>query len=262
MKSEIWEEIWAKNTTSFDDLLFDPFIGIEHGDYTPYVRKILNMTPGMILEAGCGRGAWLEWLNNIHLRPAVGLDYAKHTLYRLHNRRPSFLLTSGDILKLPFADQSFSIIMSWGVIEHFYDLSLVRTALYEAYRILKSSGWLFITVPLLNWLRIIKLPYRALKDFARVSLMRADLKKEFFEHKFGRSAFLKLLESSGFRPRIVTYNSPGFGLTNEFPFNKLRKMRDNGEYAGVTKPGELILHLTKRYPQLFAHMLFVAARKP
>ncbi|HEX7320809.1 MAG TPA: class I SAM-dependent methyltransferase [bacterium] len=262
MKSEIWEEIWAKDTASFHDLLFDPYTGIENCDYLPHVKRILSTTPGLILEAGCGQGGWLEWLGNNHERPAVGLDYAEQALSRLRRLRPSFLLVGGDVLSMPFADRSFSVVLSWGVIEHFYDLTLTQSAIREAYRVLKPSGWLCVTVPVQNWIRSIKRPYRMLKDLARVSLGRVDLKKEFFEHKFDRAFFIKMLRSNGFLPEVVGYNSPGFGLTNEFPFDKLRKVSKNGAYAGVTRLGGFILHLTKRYPQIFAHMLFVAARKP
>lgn len=261
MKSKIWDEIWAKDTASFHDLLFDPCTGIENCDYLSHVRRILSATPGAILEAGCGQGGWLEWLGKIHGRPAVGLDYAEQALSRLHRLRPAFLLVGGDVLSMPFTDRSFSIVLSWGVIEHFYDLTLTQSAIREAYRVLKPSGWLCVTVPVLNWFRSIKRPYRMLKDLARVSLGSVDQKKEFFEHEFGRAFFIKMLRSNGFLPEVVSYNSPGFGLTNEFPFNKLRKVRNNGGYAGVTGLGKFILHLTESCPQIFAHMLFVAARK-
>ena len=255
-----WERIWNETDVTFRDYLFDPHLGIEHGDITPLVRTILQEAGSPVLEAGCGRGPWLEWLA-YHGHESVGLDYADQTLHWLSRQRPDFLLTTGDVRRLPYADGAFSVVMSWGVLEHLPVREDFRNALLEAYRVLCDGGWLCITVPCFNWIRQIKRPFRFLKDRARVYVKGVDLRNEFFEYKFSRTPLVKLIRSAGFVPRVTGYNSPGFGLTSEFPFRRYRKVRDDGEYGGVTGLGTYTLKITQRLPQFAAHMIFVGGQK-
>lgn len=97
-----------------------------------------------LFDCGCGMGFLLMAASKLRNLNLVGLD---GDLMRLHwaqrERVPSALL-AGDILHLPFIEQSFDKILLSEVLEHLGDDDL---GLQELYRILKPGGILAVSVP-------------------------------------------------------------------------------------------------------------------
>jgi SAM-dependent methyltransferase len=94
-----------------------------------------------VLEIGVGMGVdHLEWakpsprsLTGIDLTPrAIELTQARLDAYELTSR-----LECGDAEQLPFADNSFDIVYSWGVLHHSPD---TPRAIGEVYRVLRPGG--------------------------------------------------------------------------------------------------------------------------
>ena len=100
----------------------------------PYkINQLLPTIRGhKILDIGCGRGHWVNYLNRHHYS-ATGIDiYLKHP-------RPHLLL--GDAQQLPFKSKQFDTAFMISVLEHVKDDSL---ALREALRV---SRRLVLIVP-------------------------------------------------------------------------------------------------------------------
>jgi len=101
----------------------------------------------LLLEGGCGDGHYLRYFTELGIR-TVGVDFAARTVTKLNELLPDADIRVGDIMSLPFPDDCFDAYYSGGVIEHFEPG--VDQALAEARRVLKSGGYLFVTVPHLN----------------------------------------------------------------------------------------------------------------
>lgn len=94
-----------------------------------------------VLEIGVGMGAdHLRWARD-EPRRLIGIDLTpraiEHTAFRLsaHGFRARVLIADSE--QLPFADASFDLVYSWGVIHHTPDTA---GAVREIHRVLKPGG--------------------------------------------------------------------------------------------------------------------------
>jgi SAM-dependent methyltransferase len=102
-----------------------------------------------VLDHGCGSGRHVLYLARQGFE-VVGLDIAPTGLSALFQKLVAEEYVShttlGDILQLPFADESFDGIISVRVIHH-NRLALIQRTVDEMRRILKPQGLIWITVP-------------------------------------------------------------------------------------------------------------------
>ena len=93
------------------------------------------MTP--TLYAGCGVKP---------LEPgAVGIDYNGEYLRRNRQLSPGALLVQGDLLHIPFPDNTFNEIECWEVLEHIYDK---EATVRELHRVCREGGTLRLSTPM------------------------------------------------------------------------------------------------------------------
>lgn len=116
----------------------------------------LPLTPGSrVLDAGCGGGRHLSEAFRHHDVDVVGIDMcqqdlvkARNTLRVMHREGEDGggdgLVTRSDITHLPFADGSFDIVICSEVLEH---IPAHLTAINEIVRVLKTGGFLVVSVP-------------------------------------------------------------------------------------------------------------------
>jgi SAM-dependent methyltransferase len=96
---------------------------------------------GDVLENGCGVGMYVERLAPI-ARRVIGLEYDFERALKAHARSDLILCAAGE--DLPFADNSFDLILSHEVLEHVAD---DRRSTREMVRTLRPGGRLVIFVP-------------------------------------------------------------------------------------------------------------------
>jgi len=123
-------------------------------------RKMCALLPELkekiVLEVGFGIGDfWIE-LNNKRIstgKEYVGLDMSSLNLEEatriadsLGLLRRTHPLIQGDVLKLPFKDNSFDVLIAAEILEHIDD----KAAMGEVSRVLKKGGSALITVPYLG----------------------------------------------------------------------------------------------------------------
>lgn len=158
--------------------------------------------PGaLMLEGGCGMGNYVTYYTSRGWR-VVGLDFAQETLKKLRIRQPNLNLCGGDVSRLPFADETFDIYYSGGVVEHFEGGA--EASLREARRVLKKDGFLLISVPYQSPLRQILSPLK--RDIWRKVEKSAvdengDLMngKRFFQYAYRQKEFKQMLSDAGLR---------------------------------------------------------------
>lgn len=116
----------------------------------PYIRDFARFREGAgqdVLEIGVGMGAdHLEWARSgpNHL---AGIDITSRAVNWTARRLDAYGFTSdlreGDAENLPFADGSFGIVYSWGVLHHSPD---TPRAFLEAHRVLRPGGILRVMI--------------------------------------------------------------------------------------------------------------------
>jgi len=114
------------------------------------VREYLGNVAGLrILEVACGRGGFVRELARGGAR-ITGCDFsaaalgAARTKLRAAEERPAATLIQGDAQNLPFADNSFDLVVSCETIEHLPD---VASAVRGMHRVTRPGGKLFLTTP-------------------------------------------------------------------------------------------------------------------
>lgn len=186
-----WEAYWQAKQGWHSDLSREPIWHTVHD---------VCRRPGVLLEAGCGRGQWLEFFE-AHGHLAVGVDFALPALRDGHRHAPGNRLVCADLRRLPFAAGRFDYIFSNGAVEH--DIQGPEAMLREMQRVLKPDGVLMCSVPCLNIARILALPWLVLRDWLK---RRAWLRRlfgkpkrfEFYQYVYAPWTYRRLLERSGF----------------------------------------------------------------
>jgi SAM-dependent methyltransferase len=101
----------------------------------PVVKEFCR---GRVLDAGAGRGVYKALLSS-YAKDYVGMDVVATDSTDV----------LGDIQRLPFSDGSFDTVFCSQVLEHVPEPAL---ALAELGRVLKSGGYLILSVPHISWL--------------------------------------------------------------------------------------------------------------
>ena len=110
----------------------------------PYIFEFARFDEGRgrdVLEIGVGMGAdHLEWAKESP-RSLTGIDLTPRAIELTRARLDTYGLTSslecGDAECLPFPDESFDLVYSWGVLHHSPD---TPRAVAEVYRVLRPGG--------------------------------------------------------------------------------------------------------------------------
>ncbi|MFX1328690.1 MAG: class I SAM-dependent methyltransferase [Promethearchaeota archaeon] len=220
-----------------------------------------------ILDAGCGFGKWVIYLNQRGY-DVIGIDNNNIAISKLKDYNRFLQVELGNIKKLNFPDNYFDVYISMGVVEHFEQGPYL--ALKEAYRVLKPNGLIFISTPTVNIIRkviiqpilnIINRSYQLftkIKNFFENSKLnqktyRNEIKKNkklkyyhFLEYRFSVKEMHTFLKKCNFKViETLPHDFHGskdhaIGLSVDFPF--LRKRHSiNFELNRVGKFISLIL---------------------
>jgi len=145
------------------------------------IKKLPLSRHGKILDVGCGTGIIVNYLKEI--RPTVGVDFSLEGIKfcRERNLKGTVL---GNVMCLPFHDESFEVVTCFDLIEHFED---DLTAIKEIARICKKGGFIIITVP----------AYQSLWSIHDVSLHH--------KRRYSISSFNKLLIEAKLNVEKISY---------------------------------------------------------
>lgn len=256
LSKEKWDEKYekdayrnpAKHLDQIERKLFD--IGWSQ------IKRERSLKKGQLyLEIGCGDFYFGRALGKKGYT-VVGIDFSYRALLLAKKALQAtgiknFLLVQGNLLNLPFKSNIFSLVVGFGVIEHFHDTS---AAVLEFYRVLKRGGLSFNTVPFLNlgsltyrqiWGNIPRIPViEQLYSFFHMRILGARHMRFGYELSFPRGFLRNIHYQAGFtKVSINRFNCP---LVFEYlPSKTLRS---------------LATYLAIRFP-LFWPMVYVAAKK-
>lgn len=149
-RSDLWHSIWQKKYQAFqthNDLHvaagYDMLSYSQWQALTGYfINQLALDENSRVLEVGCGCGAFLNELVS-KVGTIAGVDYSADAIARLKAELTGEFHTC-DAANLPFAEQSFDAVLSFGVFFYFEDLEYARCALDEMRRVLSAGGEIFI----------------------------------------------------------------------------------------------------------------------
>jgi len=210
----------------------------EHLKLTPYQTTyqylLKHFTPPLkVLEAGCGIGRWVIPMSQEKYN-VTGIEIKEEAINVIAQNYSSENLTLvvGDIFNMPFPDNSFDIVISLGVLEHFEHKHTLVKAIVEHKRIMKEDGIFIITVPHISLIRFLfHLPFIKLVSFVRYFKG----KREYFtEYRYTGNEFGKILKKNNLKIIDKIYDDLlppyNFGLTVDYPINKFFRSKDNIQY--------------------------------
>lgn len=142
-----WEKDWLGKKATFS--LTKPIDDWNYFDVfrAEYLEKTLLKDKNILcLECGCGSASTSVYfaskgVKTIMLDASISALNIARENFSNHNLRGSFL--NGNMEQLPFLDDRFDLVMSFGVLEHFEDMA---PAIREMIRILKPDGIFFAAV--------------------------------------------------------------------------------------------------------------------
>ncbi len=159
-----------------------------------------------------------QWVQFFHQRgfQATGVDYDNACLEIGRAANPSLNLVQADLRRLPFPDESFDYVLSFGAVEH--AIEGPEPALKELHRVLAADGWLLCSVPCLNIYRRAGMPWMIFKNWLRhlAVVRRAMGRREqfvFYEYHWTPGAYSRILQRVGFR--VVELRS--YGVSHRIP---------------------------------------------
>ena len=125
--------------------------------YREKMRAIHRVAPDLsfetILEVGGGQGGLTALL---YPRSQItNLDFDPQYATAPCNQQAQVRFVCGDATALPFEDQAFDAVTMFDVLEHIPDH---KTAIAEAFRVLRPNGFLLVSTPNENW----RFPYYAI----------------------------------------------------------------------------------------------------
>jgi len=106
-------------------------------DLTNFYRALMIkifLKPKNALDVGCGTGKLVFWLRFFGI-DAFGIEISKDAL-ELADKKIKPFLKSGDITKIPYAENNFDLVLTYDVLEHI-ERSKIKKAISETIRVSK-----------------------------------------------------------------------------------------------------------------------------
>ena len=114
-----------------------------------FLKKSLR-EDAKILDAGCGTGGTMIYLEKVGFKNIVGVDESLEALKYCRKRNLKNIKLAS-VNKLPFKDESFDAVICLDVLYHKGVQS--KKALSEFKRVLKPKGLVYLQEPAYNWLK-------------------------------------------------------------------------------------------------------------
>lgn len=149
--ADFWDSHWSSPRQGEEKEFAKQVVCLKDSLMNHLVDKYAPHKQSRIIEAGCGNGHFVYFLNHLGYTNTYGIDFAVKTVALINRFFPHLKISRQDIRKTNFPDQTFDFYLSFGVIEHFYEG--YDAIIKEAQRITKASGYLAISFPQMSLLR-------------------------------------------------------------------------------------------------------------
>jgi SAM-dependent methyltransferase len=153
-----------------------------------------------VLDVGCGTGNYLRSVESCEA-DLWGVDISKHCtdIAKAFLKKPEQILC-GDALPLPFPDNHFDVVVTFGSAEHFEDVTVIFK---EMHRVLRSGGHAVIMVPNMYYYKFVWETFRS---------GQGPVCHQSPEHLYAFQEWKRFIEGAGFvilkRARHNKFNKP------------------------------------------------------
>jgi ubiquinone/menaquinone biosynthesis C-methylase UbiE len=200
--------------------------------FSELMKKENNYNKGKrVLEVGCGRGSLSCYFseNNydctlLDLSESV-IDIAKNIFTR-NNLQANFIVGDANNLNIP--NNSFDVIFSIGLLEHFEDIVI---PLSEQIRVLDKGGiWFGYIVP--EYKENIQKDYEwinnILKGYQEINSQKVEKKEAIYRSDYGSERYVPILEKLGLKNIQVSgvYPIPMISHSIDFPFSLMSEQSE------------------------------------
>ena len=108
------------------------------GGNTNFIRRLndtIALCHGSVLDVGCQRGAYVKHLRiNPNVTDVIGLDISEVVIHQAKLLQPGVSFIVGDIMNLPFRDNSFDTVLASETLEHLTQPGLAALELMRVTR--------------------------------------------------------------------------------------------------------------------------------
>jgi SAM-dependent methyltransferase len=262
---QFWPDYWRSVSVQLDS------------KYLPeYGVLMRHLAPGAsVLDIGCGRGLLVRDLLQKGYK-ARGIDFDGQSIFDSVACAGHFPSEVGDLNHLPYQANSFDAILLAGTVEHVFGGP--EGGFSEAFRVLKPGGHMVLTIPYINLVRKVALPFYLTRDLL-FSYFPEARKKRFFEYVFTRSEVVGMLSRAGFTVMecdrayytTVLRKIPGVKRATEAVFGQARNSASNGVTKETPRPDDVSSPGIKRILKpiiegtlngIIPNRLIVVAQKP
>jgi ubiquinone/menaquinone biosynthesis C-methylase UbiE len=222
-QNNLWDSFWQSKGSLYKEQLSQVDTQWELYEYVKFrhLDTIFPSKEGLIsLECGCGTAGVSLHLSGKGYRVTM-LDRADNALKLARDSFGSYsqkgLFVRGDVLTLPFPDNCFELVMSFGLLEHFAD---VKPLLREMVRVLKPGGILFadivprrfsvqtlgdlfFNIPLVGLYSIFTFKWKQGWEW-----IKERFSPPFFENRFSRREYHAFMRESGLGEIEIKGNNP------------------------------------------------------
>jgi len=129
-------EYWSKENLLLRDKGY-----FDYASRKMFKHYLPDLTGKMILDVGCGQGMMMEYFAE-YGNSVIGIDITPQSVGFSASR--GLAVIEADARSIPFLDNTFDLVYSLGVIEHF---SGTKQALKEQVRVCKPGGIVVAVVP-------------------------------------------------------------------------------------------------------------------
>lgn len=90
--------------------------------------NLRKLNPTSLLEVGCGYGKFMRYVANTFDCFPIGIDFSSSQLQKAKIYLDAIgTLVQGDATRLPFKDDSFDVVYTWGVMTHILSHQIQET---------------------------------------------------------------------------------------------------------------------------------------
>ena len=124
-----------------------------------FVDQLRDGEKAEVLDAGCGAGRMITYLNSLDENlTVIGVDLSPTMIGHAKSSHPHNVIVEGDLAALPFPDSTFDGVLAWYSVIHTptHELAAIFN---ECHRILRTSGLLLVAYQSGSGERMISDPY-------------------------------------------------------------------------------------------------------
>ncbi len=119
-------------------------VGLDFSDFARIKLLLKLYSGGALLDIGCGISPLCLEASQLEKGEVWGIDFAGEMIKKLQEDYPQIHYVEGELLGLPFKEEQFDYVALGEILEHTEN---PKAVIKEAFRVLKTGGFLALSVP-------------------------------------------------------------------------------------------------------------------